>query len=186
MESSSNSFLNCEVVFALISLIISAIDKLFTNCKTPIHPTAYAMGFLGCASVKERLGGFPGLKSVVSALPGYTLKPFLNIGNVSNTTDATPWVNGFFEGFVESVVRVFALGCGGGIRTRVSGCMRPARKPLLYPAIYFLICPEYREMLRKEAPPDIFRKEENMKKLLVRPAGLEPATPTLEVSYSAN
>lgn len=137
-------------------------------------------------TVKERLGGFPSLKSVVSALPDYTLKPFLNIGNVSNTTDATPCLNGFFEGFVESVVRAFALGCGGGIRTRVSGCMRPARKPLLYPAIYFLICPEYREMLRKEAPPDIFRKEENMKKLLVRPAGLEPATPTLKVSYSSN
>ena len=38
--------------------------------------------------------------------------------------------------------------------------MRPARKPLLYPAIYFLICPEYREMLRKEAPPDIYGMEE--------------------------
>lgn len=122
MESSSNSFLNCEVVFALISLIISAIDKLFTNCKTPIHPTAYAMGFLGCASVKERLGGFPGLKSVVSALPGYTIKPLLNIGNIINATYTTPYSETAFQrGLLKVLLELSLLVAGAGFEPASQG-----------------------------------------------------------------
>lgn len=89
-------------------------------------PTAYAMGFLGCASVKERLGGFPGLKSVVSALPGYTIKPLLNIGNIINATYTTPYSETAFQrGLLKVLLELSLLVAGAGFEPASQGVWGP-------------------------------------------------------------